>query len=204
MHLFYLKLLSVVIINYIKGEVSRVHFLWKIECKSIWIQKQTQFFFIGIIRNFYLKNFLIWCLLINFAKKIPSLEIPYFGKISKFLHPIKIYYIFLNLCQNLHMPAKFYENTIKTRFLENFFSLFKWPKNLNVVLKKMTKTIYLKKTGWKIYRITPFLVLDIEFFFYLSFVPDTICFFKYLWKRSNCEKRKNHYKWDLKVKTIPF
>ena len=43
--LFYLKSLYIVLINYVKGVVSWVHLSWKIECKSIRIQKHTHFIF---------------------------------------------------------------------------------------------------------------------------------------------------------------
>ena len=42
---FYLKIFFVVLINYIKDVVSLVHLLWKIEWKSIRIQKNTHFIF---------------------------------------------------------------------------------------------------------------------------------------------------------------
>ena len=127
MYSFYLKSLFVYQINHIKDEVSLIHPLLKIEFLSITIHKHALFIFSleSLVNSLYKNIFNFMPTYKVFHKNDQLWKSHILAKSQNSYTQIKSTQFFLNLWRKLHMPAKFYENTIKNKIFGNFFTLWK-------------------------------------------------------------------------------
>ena len=95
----------------------------KIEWKSIRIQKHTHFIFSFKILAISLYINIFNLMLTNKVCQ-KSLEILYFGKISKYLDPNLNLLNFSELVVKITYASKILENTVKTRLLDYFFTFW--------------------------------------------------------------------------------
>ena len=130
MYSFCLKSIFVYLKNHIKDEVSLIHPLWKIECNSITIHKHTHFIFSleSLAISLYNNIFNLMPTYKVCQKNDHHWKSHILAKSQNSYTQILIYSIFLNLWQKLHMPAKFYANTIKNKIFGQFFHFLEMTK----------------------------------------------------------------------------